>query len=79
MGWHTHILTPAAMWSQQLFALHWMKNLLISNIYVTEFHNIFAFQKLPVQLTYLLIRFNKTKFFPWNTTEMVEVILIEMV
>ena len=39
-------LTPSVMCSQQLYVLHRMNNLVISKIYFTEFHNVFAFQKL---------------------------------
>ena len=55
------------MGSQQVSVLHWMNNLLISKFHFTEFHIVFAFQKLLAEVTYLLIRFRKTKFFPWNT------------
>ena len=43
-----------------------MNNLLISKIYFTKFHIVSGFQKLRtyVESTFLLIRFNKTKFFP---------------
>ena len=34
------------MCSQQLCVLHRMNNLMISKYYFTEFHNVFAFQKL---------------------------------
>ena len=34
----------------------------MSKIYFAEFVNVFAFQ----EVTYLSIRFSKTKFFPWN-------------
>ena len=45
-----------------------MNNLLISNIYLTAFHNGFASQNYSLtENTYLLIRFNKTKFHPRNT------------
>ena len=43
---YKYILIPSAMCSQQLSILHWINNLLISQIYPTEFHNFFAFQKL---------------------------------
>ena len=44
---HTkYILMPSVMCSQQLSVLHWMNNLETSKIYITEFHNIFAFQTL---------------------------------
>ena len=39
----------------------WIKN------YLAEFRNVFAFQNYSlVEVIYLLIRFNKIKFFPWN-------------
>ena len=70
-------ILPWFMWScqgidlrsQQSFVLHWLNNSLVSKIYVTEFYNVFAFQKLLTCTSHisLLIRFNKTKFFPWNT------------
>ena len=44
--WHNHvniILAPPVLCSQQLSELHCINNLLISKIYFTEFHNIFAF------------------------------------
>ena len=52
----------------QLSVLHWMNNSLISEIYFRKFHNVFVFQNYSlVEFTYLLIRFNNTKFFWWNT------------
>ena len=45
--------------------LSWINNLLISKLYVAEFHSVYAFQKLEV--AYLVIRFNKITFFLWNT------------
>ena len=44
---------------QQLSVLHWMNNLLISKTCFTEFYK-------PVEVTYLLIRYNKIVFFLWN-------------
>ena len=32
-----------------------------------EFHTVFSFQKLLTCRSHMLIKFNKTKFFPWNT------------
>ena len=43
---YKYILTPYVMCSKHLPALNWMKNLLASKIYITKFHNVFAFQKL---------------------------------
>ena len=44
---YKYILTPYVTCSKHLPALNWMKNLLASKIYITKFHNVFAFQKLP--------------------------------
>ena len=53
--------------SSYLYHIKWMIYW-YQKIYFTEFHNVFAFQTYSlVEVTYLLIRFNKTKFFPWNT------------
>ena len=46
---HKYILTPSVMCSWQLSVLPWMNNLLLSKLYITEFFNVFAFQK---SLTY---------------------------
>ena len=43
---YKYILTPPVMCSQQLSVLHWMNNLLILKFYFTDFHSVFAFQKL---------------------------------
>ena len=43
---YKYTLTPRVRCSKQLSVLHWMNNLLISKIYLTEFHNVVAFQKL---------------------------------
>ena len=61
---YKYILTLPVMCWQQLSVLHWINNLLTSKLYVAEFHNLYAFQKLEV--AYLLIRFNKITFFLWN-------------
>ena len=62
---YKHMLTSPVMCSQKLCVIHWMNNLLTSKF--TEFHIVFAYQKLlTCKVTYLLIRSNKVKFFPWN-------------
>ena len=64
---HTYKYTPTIMCSQQLSVLHFMNNSLISKFYFTEFHNVFASWNCQlVEVTYLLIIFNETRFFPWN-------------
>ena len=60
-----YILTAPAMSSQQLSVLHWMNNSLILKIY---FPQSFLFKDyLLVEVIYMLIGCNKTKFFLWNT------------
>ena len=56
---YKYILTPPVMCSQQLSVLHWMNNLPTST---------FTLQVSTISLTCRShIKFNKTKFFPWNT------------
>ena len=55
------------MYSQQLSVLHWMNNFLISKIIYRVPEFLFLKKYWLVEVTYLLIRFNKTNFFPWNT------------
>ena len=63
------MLTPPVMCSQQLSVFHLMNNLLISKIYITQCFWLSSTMSLLcknywlVETTYLLIRFNKTKFF----------------
>ena len=65
---YKYIFSPLFMCSQQLSVSHWINNLLIQKIYFTVFHSVFAFKYFwLVEVTYLLIRFIKTRFFPWNT------------
>ena len=40
---YKYMLTPSIMCSKQLHVLNWMNKLLLSKIYITEFHNVFAF------------------------------------
>ena len=50
------------------YATRRINNLLILTIYFAVFHSAFAFKYFwLVEVTYLLIRFIKTRFFPWNT------------
>ena len=43
------------MCSQQLSVLQWMNNIIILKIYSIEFHNVFDFQKLLVEVTDMLL------------------------
>ena len=59
-----YISIPPVMWSQQSSALQWI----ICWYQTFTFHNGFASQNYSLtENTYLLIRFNKTKFRPRNT------------
>ena len=60
-----YILTPPVMCSQQFSVLHWMNLHWITLQSSTMFLLLKKYRL--VEVTYLLIRFNKTKFFPWNT------------
>ena len=83
MKWHIYkcIITSPVMYTQQLPVLHWMNNLLIQKpILQRSIMSLLFKNYLPVEVIYLLIRFNKTlltsltsqtslfnKFFLWNT------------
>ena len=60
---YKYILILLVMCSEQPSVLHWTNNLLISKIYFTEFHNIFAFQKLLSCRSHLLNRLSNTEFY----------------
>ena len=49
IDWHTHINIyqhHCYVLTEQISVLQWGNNSLISKIYFTEFHNVFAFEKL---------------------------------
>ena len=62
---YKYILPPPVMCSQQLSVLNWTNNLLISTFYRLSMSLLFQ-NYWFVEVIYLLIRFNKAKFFPWN-------------
>ena len=66
---YKYTLTLLVMFSQQLSVLHWMNNLLISKIYFADSSNMSLLFKnfWLAEVTDLMIRMNKTKFFVWNT------------
>ena len=59
-----YILTPSILLTAAICVT--LSESLISKIHFTEVHSFFASQKL-LKVIYLLIRFNKTKSFLWNT------------
>ena len=65
LSWHTYY-TPPVMCSQQLYVLYRIDNPQVSKFY---FPLCIWFLKnySLVEFMYLLIRFYKRKFFPWNT------------
>ena len=65
---HKYILATPITYSQQLSVLHWINHSLTLKINFMKVNNILIFQKsLIEEAAYLLIRFNKTKSFLWNT------------
>ena len=66
---YKYILTQPVMYSQQLSVLHGMNKLLISKIWYQCLSTMsFLFKNYSlVEVIYMLIRFNKAKFFQWNT------------
>ena len=65
---YKYILTLTIMYTQQLLVLHWMENLLIQKFTLQRstmpsFYKNYSF----AEVIYLLIWFNKTKPFVWNT------------
>ena len=67
--WYKNLLYrgPPVMCMQKLPVLHWLSCWYV-NIYFTEVYNVFTFQKLLTCRRHnLLIRFEKTKSFQWNT------------
>ena len=65
---HKYILTPPVVCTQQIAVLHWMNNLLIQKVTLQSVTMPLLFKNYTlVKVIYLLIRFNKTKFFLWNT------------
>ena len=66
---HKYILATPITYSQQLSVLHWINHSLTLKINFMKVNNILIFQKsLIEEAAYLLIRFNKTKSFLWNTS-----------
>ena len=62
------MLTPPVMCSQQLFVFHWINNFWYQKFTSQIFTLSLLFKNYSlVEVPYLFIRFNKTKFFPWNT------------
>ena len=65
---YKYILTPSVMCTQQLPVLHWMNNLLIQRFILQSSKMSLLFKNCSfVEFIYLLIRFNITKSFLWNT------------
>ena len=65
---YKYILTPSAMYSQQLSMFHWINSCWYQKL-TSHFSTMYLlFKKYSlVEVAYLLIRFNKTRFFPRNT------------
>ena len=62
-----YILTPPDLCSQKLCVFHSMNHLLISKNLQSSTMSLLFKNHWLVEVTYLLIRFNKINFFLWNT------------
>ena len=64
---YKYILTPPVMCSQQLLVFHWIYNCWYQKFtsQISTLSLLFKHYSL-VEVTYLFIRFNNTKSFPWD-------------
>ena len=65
---HKYILTPSVMCTKQLPVLHWMKTLLIQKFTLKRSTISLLLKNCWLaEVIYMLLRFNNTRSFLWNT------------